>query len=82
MVMTESISVQKENSAIDMMVAMVSEDLGEELCISVEETMARFLQSRTCATLYDRESKLWWFGPSYIVDQYLNEVHTDTNGDI
>ena len=78
--MTEPISVQKENGTIDMMTGMVSEDLAQELGISVEEAMTRFLQSKTCATLYDRESKLWWFGPSYIVDQYLTEIHNSTDG--
>ena len=80
MPITEPISVEKENGTIDMMTGMVSEDLAQELGISVEEAMARFLQSRTCATLYDRDSKLWWFGPSYIVDQYLTEMRKRTNG--
>ena len=79
MPVTEPISAQKENGTIDMMIGMVSEDLAEELCVSVEEAMTQFLQSRTCATLYDRNSKLWWYGPAYIVDQYLNEVRTGTN---
>ena len=76
---TESISEDKENGAIDMMVSMVSEELAETLHMTVEEVMPLFLQSRTCATLYDRESKLWWDGPSYIAEQYLSEIKGISN---
>lgn len=74
MAVTQSISEEKEDGAIDMMVSMVAEELADELNISVEDALPMFLQSRICATLYDRKSKLWWDGPSCIAEQYLNEI--------
>ena len=75
MAVNSSISVEKENAAIDMNISMVVDDLAEILHKSVEEVLPQFLQSRTCATLYDRESKLWWDGPSAIVELYLDEIN-------
>ena len=74
MAVAAEISVERENAAIDMMVSMVAEDLSEELQMPVEEVLPLFLQSRTCATLCDRKTKLWWDGPSEIVSQYLAEI--------
>ena len=74
MALTSSISVEKENAAIDMNISMVAEDLSELFHIPVEEALTQFLQSRTCRLLYDRESKLWWDGPSAIVEYYLEET--------
>ena len=71
---TGEISAERENAAIDMMVSMVAEDLSKELQMPVEEVLPLFLQSRTCATLCDRKTKLWWDGPSEIVSQYLAEI--------
>ena len=75
----EPISEEKENGAIDMMVGMVAEEIAYALHTTVEVVLPQFLQSRTCATLYDRESKLWWDGPSYIAEQYLSEINAETN---
>ncbi len=66
--------VEKENAAIDMNIQMAVDDLSEILHKPVEEVLPQFLQSRTCATLYNRASKLWWDGPSAIVDLYLEEL--------
>ena len=74
MVVNSSISVEKENAAIDMNISMVVDDLAEILHKAVEEILPQFLQSRTCAILYDRESKLWWDGPSAIAELYLEEI--------
>ncbi len=74
MAVNAPISVEKENEAIDMNISMTVDDLAEILHKSVEEVLPQFLQSRTCATLYDRESKLWWDGPSVIVELYLEEI--------
>lgn len=74
MALDSSISVEKENAAIDMNISMVAEDLSEILDKSVEEVLPEFLQSRTCAVLYDRESKLWWDGPTVITELYLEEI--------
>lgn len=69
------IPVNKENAAIDMNIQMAVDDLSEILHKSVEEILPQFLQSRTCAILYDREYKLWWDGPSAIVELYLEEIN-------
>jgi len=75
MALISSIPVEKENAAIDMNISMAVEDLSEILHISVEDILPQFLQSKTCATLYDRDTKLWWDGPSAIVDIYLDEIN-------
>ena len=75
MAVNSSIPVEKENDAIDMNISMAVEDLAEILHQPVEEVLPQFLQSRTCATLYDRETKLWWDGPSAIVQLYLEEMN-------
>lgn len=75
MAVTENVPVEKENTAIDMIISMVAEELADKLHISVEEALSRFLQSKTCAVLYDRESKLWWDGPSHVAELYLSEIN-------
>ena len=70
------IPVKKENAAIDMSIQMAMDDLSAILHKQVEEILPQFLQSRTCAVLYDRESKLWWDGPSAIVEMYLEEINS------
>ena len=69
------LSVEKENTAIDMIVSMVAEELADKMNTSTEEALPGFLQSRICATLYDRESKLWCDGPSHVVELYLSEIN-------
>jgi hypothetical protein len=71
---TPSVTIEKENAAIDMNISMAVEDLAEILHMPMEELLPQFLQSRTCAILYDRESKLWWDGPSVIAEYYLEEI--------
>ena len=74
MAIESSIPVEKENAAIDLNISMAAEDLSEILHRPVEEILPAFLQSRTCAILYNRETKLWWDGPSAIVALYLEEI--------
>ena len=68
------VPVEKENAAIDMTISMAVEELSETLHKSVEEILPVFFQSKTCAVLYDRESKLWWDGPSAVAELYLEEI--------
>ena len=75
MAIDSPIPVNKENAAIDMNIQMAVDDLSEILHKPVEEILPQFLQSRTCAILYDRKSKLWWDGPSAIVELYLEEIN-------
>lgn len=74
MAVDNQIPVEKENAAIDMTISMAVEELSEILGISVEEVLPEFLQSRTCAVLYDRETKLWWDGPSAVAELYIEEI--------
>lgn len=74
MELKETLSAEKENAAIDMTISMVAEELAEMMHTTVEEALPRFLQSRTCATLCDRSSKLWCDGPSHIAEMFLSEV--------
>ncbi len=58
-----------------MNISIVVEDLSEILHQHVEESLLQFLQSRTCDTLCDWESKLWWDGLSAIVELYFEEIN-------
>lgn len=74
MAVGSEVPVEKENAAIDMNISMAVEDLAEILHHPVEEILPKFFQSKTCATLYDRNSKLWWDGPTVIAELYLEEI--------
>ena len=74
MAVNAQIPMSKENAAIDMNIQMAVDDLSAILHKPAEEILPQFLQSRTCAILYDRESKLWWDGPTVIVEMYLEEI--------
>ena len=73
MVIPSSVPVEKENAAIDMNISMAVEELSERLHVSQEELLPDFLESETCAALYDRTTKLWWEGPTAIAELYLKE---------
>ena len=79
MAVDSQISANKENAAIDMNIQMAVDDLSAILHQPVEKVLVKFLQSRTCAMLYDRETKLWWDGPSAIVELYLEENENKDN---
>ena len=75
MAITYKISLEKENTAIDMVASMAIEELADELNMTPEELLPAFLQSRTCKLLYDRETKYWWDGPSEIAEMYMKEIN-------
>lgn len=75
MAVDSQIPVYKENAAIDINIQMVVDDLSAMFCRPVEEILPEFLQSRTCAILYDRTTKLWWDGPCVIEEYYLEELN-------
>lgn len=41
-----------------------------------KEVLVDFLASKTGKALYDDTTKLWWTGPSYLVEMYLEELAT------
>ena len=67
--------ISKENMdyTIDLLIAMVVEELAETTGDSQQVVLEEFLKSKTGKMLYDESSKLWWNGPSYIADMYLEE---------
>lgn len=67
------ISKDKMGFTIDLLITMVVEELSETTGESQETLLNEFLKSKTGKLLYDESSKLWWNGPSYIADMYLEE---------
>ena len=39
-----------------------------------KEVLEDFLASKTGKALYDDTTKLWWTGPSYLAEMYLEEI--------
>lgn len=62
------------NAAMNCNAAMVIDELAMRENISPEEAASRFLSSETARRLFDDSLKLWWDGPSTIVDDYLEEI--------
>ena len=52
------------------MVALVVEELADNLNLDPTIALKELVASKTGALLYDESSKLWWNGPAYIVDMY------------
>lgn len=67
------ISKEKMDFTIDLLITMVVEELSEMTGESQQTLINEFLKSKTGKLLYDESSKLWWNGPSYIADMYLEE---------
>lgn len=66
------------NFTIDTLIAMVVEELAEDLGRDSKDVLAEFYVSRTGKALYDEDTKLWWNGPSYIADVYKEELASKT----
>lgn len=60
---------------IDLLIAMVVEELAEETGKDRKDILIDFLSSKTGKFLYDETTKLWWSGPSYIAEMYMQEVN-------
>lgn len=60
---------------IDLLIAMVVEELVEETGKDRKDILIDFLSSKTGKFLYDETTKLWWSGPSYIAEMYMQEVN-------
>lgn len=65
---------QQTDFAIDTLASMVIYELSEESGKNIEDIFSEFYDSKTCKALYDERTKLWWNGPSYIVDMYKEEL--------
>lgn len=60
---------------IDLLIAMVVEKLAEETGKDRKDILIDFLSSKTGKFLYDETTKLWWSGPSYIAEMYMQEIN-------
>ena len=69
-----TISKEKMDFTIDLLITMVVEEIAEETGRKSKEVLADFLCSKTGKALYDKETRLWCNGPSYIVELYIEEV--------
>lgn len=69
----EVVSKEKIAYTIDLLITMVVEELSEMTGESRKTLISDFLKSKTGKLLYDESSKLWWNGPSYIADMYIEE---------
>lgn len=70
----EDVTEEQKKFAVDVMVALVVEELADDLQCDSTILLKDFVASRTGALLYDESSKLWWNGPSYITDMYKKEI--------
>ena len=69
-----SISKERLNYTIDLLVTMAVEEISTITGNDSKEVLADFLVSKTGKALYDETTKLWWTGPSYIAEMYLEEI--------
>lgn len=73
MAVEKEISEEKKKNAIDLLTAMVVDELSEDTGQKPEELLAQFLLSETGKLLYEESSKLWWSGPSDIAEMFRQE---------
>lgn len=70
----KDVTEEQKKFAVDAMIALVVEELANDLKLDPTAAVKEFVASKTGALLYDESSKLWWNGPSYIVDMYKEEI--------
>lgn len=69
------LSKERMDHTIDLLIAMVVEEIAEETGKDRKDILIDFLSSKTGKFLYDETTKLWWSGPSYIAEMYMQEVN-------
>ena len=69
------LSKERMDYTIDLLIAMVVEEIAEETGKDRKDVLIDFLSSKTGKFLYDETTKLWWSGPSYIAEMYMQEVN-------
>ena len=69
-----SISKERLNYTIDLLVTMAVEEIQAFTGKDSKEVLVDFLLSKTGKALYDDTTKLWWTGPSYLAEMYLEEI--------
>lgn len=68
------LSKERMDYTIDLLIAMVVEEIAEETGKDRKDILIDFLSSKTGKILYDETTKLWWSGPSYIAEMYMQEI--------
>lgn len=68
------LSKERMDYTIDLLIAMVVEEIAEETGKDRKDILIDFLSSKTGKFLYDETTKLWWSGPSYIAEMYMKEI--------
>ena len=69
----EMIPKEKMDYTIDANVTMVVEELAEQTGKERSDILPDFISSKTGRSLYDPSTGFWKYGPSYLVDLYLEE---------
>lgn len=69
------LSKERMDYTIDLLIAMVVEEISEETGKDRKDILIDFLSSKTGKFLYDETTKLWWSGPSYIAEMYMQEIN-------
>ncbi|MGM9938517.1 MAG: hypothetical protein ACI32P_02120 [Catenibacterium mitsuokai] len=69
------LSKERMDYTIDLLIAIVVEEIAEETGKDRKDILIDFLSSKTGKFLYDETTKLWWSGPSYIAEMYIQEVN-------
>lgn len=69
------LSKERMDYTIDLLIAMVVEEIAEKTGKDRKDILIDFLSSKTGKFLYDETTKLWWSGPSYIAEMYMQEVN-------
>lgn len=74
-----TISKEKMDFTIDLLITMAVEEIAEETGKDSKEVLTDFLLSKTGKALYDKKTKLWCNGPSYIAELYMEEISNKIN---
>lgn len=75
----EEISKERMNYTISLLIAMIVEEITETTGEESQAVIISFLKSKTGKALCDVSTRLWWEGPSSIVDMYLEEIKGENN---
>ena len=57
-----------------MLVSLIVDELMIDLQKNSDEVFSKFLASKTGELLYDKDSNLWWSGPSDIAELFKAEI--------
>lgn len=66
--------VSKYEYTMQLLAAMVSENIAKRQRISREKAFFRFMRSKTGQMLFDESTDMWMNGPDYIADEYRREI--------